>query len=126
MTITGVPNTYWEALAEAADRGQLYLNPEAAKACDAACDSYVARLIEHQERAADLAEADGWGEFSAGQQLREVFARKAVGGENNMVDVLQSHIDVVKEMQTVFRKFFVATEAVDEHSATDIGVQGTP
>ncbi|MGB7239948.1 MAG: hypothetical protein WBD41_28680 [Rhodococcus sp. (in: high G+C Gram-positive bacteria)] len=41
-----------------------------------------------------------------------------------MVDVLQSHIDVVEEMKVVFGKFFSATEAADAANATDIQAQG--
>jgi hypothetical protein len=41
-----------------------------------------------------------------------------------MVDVLQSHIDVVEEMKVVFGKFFAATEAADDANATDLQDQG--
>ncbi|WP_269455201.1 hypothetical protein [Rhodococcus sp. EPR-157] len=41
-----------------------------------------------------------------------------------MVDVLQSHIDVVEEMNVVFGKFFATTEAADDANATDLQSQG--
>ena len=78
----------------------------------------------HRNTALDLAHADGWGDFTSGQELRTIFREKAVGGENNMVDVLQGHIDVVEEMKVVFRKFFVATESVDGSNAADVRSQG--
>ena len=59
-----------------------------------------------------------------GLQLQDIFAKKAVGGENNMVDVLQSHIDVVEEMKVVFNKFFTSTNDVDEANAGGIQVEG--
>lgn len=120
----GEPATYWQALAVAADQGQLYLNPEAARACSAACDDYIKKLLDHQRNARELANTRGWGDFDSGLQLQDIFAKKAVGGENNMFDVLQSHIDVVKEMKVVFGKFFAATEAADEVNAADLQSQG--
>jgi hypothetical protein len=41
-----------------------------------------------------------------------------------MVDVLQSHIDVVEEMKAVFNKFFTATTDVDEANAGGINAEG--
>lgn len=120
----GEPATYWQALANAADQGQLYLNAEAAERCFSACDSYVQKLRKHQEKARILANISGWGDFDMGLQLRQIFAEKAVGGENNMVDVLQSHIDVVEEMKVVFCKFFTSTNAVDVANAGGIQAEG--
>ena len=117
-------STYWSALAAAADNGQLYLNPEAAMACSTACDEYLRKLKHHQRKATDLAAVSGWGDFDMGLQLQDIFAKKAVGGENNMVDVLQSHIDVVEEMKVVFNKFFTSTSDVDEANAGGIQVEG--
>lgn len=120
----GEPQTYWQALAQAADRGQLYLNSEAAQECARACENYIDRLKVHRNTALDLAKADGWGEFQSGRELRTILRQKAVGGENNMVDVLQSHIDVVEEMKVVFNKFFTATNAVDDANAAGIKAEG--
>lgn len=118
------PTTYWQALAMAADRGQLYLNPDAAQACYSACDTYILKLKEHQESARRLVYVSGWGDFDSGLQLQEIFASKAVAGENNMVDVLQSHIDVVEEIKVVFNRFFVATNAVDEDNSAGLHAEG--
>lgn len=120
----GQPATYWQALAAAADANQLYLNPEAAEACYEACDVYILKLKGHQESAERLAEVSGWGDFDMGRQLRDIFALKAFGGENNMFDVLQRHIDVVEEMKVVFGKFFVATNSVDADNAAGLRVDG--
>ena len=124
MGNSGEPVTYWQALAVAVDEGQLYLNPEAAKACDTACDEYILKLKAHQRTASRLGDITGWGDFDSGLQLQEIFAHKAVGGENNMVDVLQSHIAVVEEMKMVFNKFFVATNAIDEDNAAGLQAEG--
>ncbi|OLT33141.1 hypothetical protein C5142_23180 [Rhodococcus sp. BGS-1C] len=118
------PSTYWQSLADAADQGHLFLNEAAAKACSQACSAYIEKLIDHQETAQSLAYIDGFGDFNSGQELRDLFAAKAVGGEDNMVDVLQSHIDVVREMQVVFKKFFDGTNAGDEDNAAGIAAQG--
>lgn len=109
--------THWQSLAKAADEGQLFLNPEAAEACSKACTTFIARLREHQTAATFLTEVSGLGEFESGKLLRDRFSQKASGGENNLVDVLQSHIDVVERMRTVFDKFFDSTTHQDEVNA---------
>lgn len=118
------PVSYWKSLAVSADQGDLYLNPEAAEACSRACDNYIKQLQLHKASAADLANADGWGEFAMGQQFRQILRDKAVGGENNLVDVLESHVQVVREMQMVFNKFFTTAEAVDQDNASGLGQLG--
>lgn len=120
----GEPMTHWQSLAVAADEGELYLDEAAAEACSRSCDEYIDKLIAHQKTAKSLSNIVGWGEFKSGQQLREIYSQKAVGGANSMVDVLQSHIDVVIQMQAVFKKFFVDTGATDDGNAADLGSQG--
>ena len=124
MGSPGEPLTYWQSLAVAADQGQLFLNPEAAQACSSACDDYIKKLDVHKATAKGLAAADGWGDFDSGKQLRTIFREKAEGGDNNMVDVLDGHIQVVREMQIVFRKFFTATEAQDQANAAGLEQTG--
>ena len=118
MSNDGDSLTYWQSLAVAADEGDLYLNEEAARMCSASCDAYIDRLREHQFTAKELANVTGWGDFDMGKQIAQVFSQKAVGGENNMVDVLQGHIEVVCQMQAVFKKFFTDTVARDEETAS--------
>ncbi|OZC49107.1 hypothetical protein CH289_18205 [Rhodococcus sp. RS1C4] len=118
MSNDAEPLTYWQSLAEAADNGHLYLNHEAARACSSSCDAYIDRLREHQFTAKQLGDVTGWGDFDMGKQIAQVFSQKAVGGENNMVDVLQGHIEVVRQMQAVFKKFFTDTVARDEETAS--------
>ncbi|MGB2949896.1 hypothetical protein C5142_23075 [Rhodococcus sp. BGS-1C] len=125
MADSEAPLTYWQSLAVAADQGHLYLNPDAAAACSSACDTYLWKLRDSKARAVELAEIDGYGDFKSGQALRQIFADKAVGGEDNMVDVLQSHIDVVEQMQVVFNKFFTATDNVDDTNAANVRAQGS-
>ncbi|WP_230620826.1 MULTISPECIES: hypothetical protein [Nocardiaceae] len=102
----------------AADAGDLYLNQEAARACSASCDEYIKKLSDHQNAAKQLGDVTGWGDFDMGKQIAQVFSQKAVGGENNMVDVLEGHIEVVRQMQAVFKKFFTDTVARDEETAS--------
>lgn len=118
------PATQWQALAVAADDGQLFLDAEVAQACFSACDAYISRLRQHKKTARRLGNISGWGDFASGLQLRDILAARAVGGENNMVDVLQSHIDVVEDMKVVFAKFFVAYEGVDQNNAADLRAKG--
>lgn len=116
--------SFWQSMAVQAEKGNLYLSADVAKQCSESCTAYIKKLVLHQDKAEDLASIDGWGSFSSGQQLRELYARKAVGGENSMYDVLQSHIDVVTEMQAVFRKFFVDTTDADQGTSVDIASSG--
>jgi hypothetical protein len=117
-------SAYWTDLAVAADEGNLYLNPVAAQACDSVCSSYIDKLIGHQRLARDLADVEGFGSLPSGIALATRFSEKAAGGPNNLVDVLQSHIDVVMAMQAVFRKFFTDTQDTDEQNASGIATQG--
>ncbi|WP_037182280.1 hypothetical protein [Rhodococcoides fascians] len=118
MSVDGQPLTYWQSLAVAADNGDLYLNAEAARACSESCDAYIDRLRGHQSKATELSYVTGWGDFDMGKQIAQVFSQKAVGGENNMVDVLEGHIEVVRQMQAVFKKFFTDTVAREEETAS--------
>lgn len=124
MSETEPTQTRWQALAVAADNGQLYLNAEAAASCSAACDRYLRKLRDSKAKAVGLADIRGFGDFDSGKQLQTIYSQKAAGGPNNMVDVLQSHIEVVEEMKVVFGKFFAATQSVDGANAADVQAQG--
>ncbi|ORI21441.1 hypothetical protein [Rhodococcus sp. 1168] len=118
------PIEYWNGLATAADDGQLFLDPAAARHCNNACNDYLSILKENQALAEMQGNVEGMGTFDSGIALARKFSQKAVGGPNSLVDVLQSHIDVVTAMQAVFRKFFHAAEDVDQQNATSIGRKG--
>ncbi|QCB52936.1 hypothetical protein E5720_16190 [Rhodococcus sp. PAMC28707] len=118
------PIDYWNSLAIAADDGDLFLDPAAAQHCDKACTEYLSTLERNKTAAYRLENMEGMGPFESGIALARKFSQKAVGGPNNLVDVLQSHIDVVTAMQAVFRKFFVAAEDVDQQNAASIGQNG--
>ncbi|WP_072806442.1 hypothetical protein [Rhodococcoides yunnanense] len=124
MADPGEPLTYWQSLALAVDEGNLYLDSAVARACSNACDVYLAKLEVHRSKAKELANVRGLGEFDSGKDLRRIFSEKAVGGENNLVDVLQSHIDVVEKMKIVFQKLIVDTEGQDRENAAGLGLAG--
>ncbi|WP_245819958.1 hypothetical protein [Rhodococcoides yunnanense] len=84
------------------------------------------KLTAHNRSAEDLAVVKGLGSFDTGIALAKVFSEKAAGGANNLVDVLQSHIDVVMQMQAVFQKFFTTTDAVDQDNAAAITQANAP
>ncbi|MET4049540.1 MULTISPECIES: hypothetical protein [unclassified Rhodococcus (in: high G+C Gram-positive bacteria)] len=118
------PIEYWNSLATAADDGDLFLDPDAAQHCDKACTEYLSILETNKDLAFKLGNVKGMGTFDSGIALARKFSLKVVDGPNNLVDVLQSHIDVVTSMQAVFRKFFDAAEDVDQDNATSIGQNG--
>ncbi|WP_072806441.1 hypothetical protein [Rhodococcoides yunnanense] len=124
MTNFGEPLTYWQSLSLAVDHGDLYLDATVAQACSTACDEYLVKLRAHQSAAKMLGRVTGLGEFDSGKDLRRIFSEKAVGGENNLVDVLQSHIDVVEKMKIVFQKLIVDTEGQDRENAVGLGLAG--
>ncbi|WP_037143966.1 hypothetical protein [Rhodococcoides fascians] len=112
--------TYWQGLALAADSGQLYLDENTARECDQACQQYLYKLDIHKESASLLAKVDGYGDFEMGKQFAQFLSEKAVGGQNSMVGVIDSHIQVVKEMQAVFQKFFNHYTDTDADNASDV------
>ncbi|WP_072806939.1 hypothetical protein [Rhodococcoides yunnanense] len=120
------PTSFWAAMATEVDRGNLSLSPEAAAQCDAACTNFIAKLEAHRLNAGVLREVKGLGTFPSGIELAQKFSEKAAGGTNSLVDVLQSHIDVVMQMQAVFQKFFSATDTVDQDNAAAITQQNPP
>ena len=122
-----VSASYWQSLVLAADSGDLHLDADTARRCDAACEAFLARLDTHIKRAALLADADGYGygSFASGISLANAFASKAVGAENSLVEVLESHVQVVKEMQVVFRKFLVDYQDTEHNNSTAIGQAGS-
>ncbi len=120
----GSPIDYWNNLATAADEGNLFLDPAAAQHCDQACTEYLSTLESNKKLAHRLGSVKGMGTFDSGIALARKFSLKAVDGPNNLVDVLQGHIDIITAMQAVFRKFFDAAEDVDQQNATSIGQNG--
>ncbi|QCB52477.1 hypothetical protein E5720_11325 [Rhodococcus sp. PAMC28707] len=114
----------WQDLAAAADDGHLYLTADAARACDVACDKYLDLLKTCKNRAYELAHVKGMGDFESGRALARKCSLKAVGGDNNLVDVLDSHILVVESMHTVFRKYIVSTVATDGENASSFNIDG--
>ncbi len=120
----GSPLSYWGSLAAAADTGQLYLSLEFARECAAACDSHLAKLTDRQLDAKNLPRLSGYGDFTSGKHLAEILSDKMSGSGNSLVTVLHSHIDVVTEMQTLFAKFFTATQQIDDDSSADISQNG--
>lgn len=116
--------TYWQQLANAASEGSLHLAPDTAKLCDAACTQYLMKLEAHVRSAVRLADVTGLGDFESGKQLARIFSERAVGGPNNMVDVIDGHIRVVKDMQAVFRKFFTHYDETDGANASEIAQTG--
>jgi hypothetical protein len=111
--------TYWQSLAAAAESGQLYLDQDIARQCNDTCTTYLEKLDERRKEAVRLADVQGYGDFEMGKQFAQILSEKAVGGQNSMVGVIDSHIQVVKEMQAVFRKFFNHYTDIDADTASD-------
>ncbi len=112
--------TYWQNLAQAADAGQLFLDESVARACNESCVAYIERLHQHRKSAFGLAKVQVYGDFEMGKQFAQILSEKAVGGQNSMVGVIDSHIQVVKEMQAVFQKFFDQYSDTDAATASDV------
>nr|WP_296780942.1 hypothetical protein [Rhodococcus sp. (in: high G+C Gram-positive bacteria)] len=116
--------TYWSNLAAAADQGHLFLASEVARSCSLHCDGYLDKLRQRLEAVQAMPRAAGYGNFDSGTQLADFYSDRMSGGENSMAAVLQSHIDVVMEMQAVFNKFFTVTTDNDEANGADIVANG--
>ncbi|OZC58607.1 hypothetical protein CH289_01435 [Rhodococcus sp. RS1C4] len=96
------------------------MDADTARQCNQSCVNYLDRLDRHRATARQLGKIDGYGDFEMGKQFAQILSEKAVGGQNSMVGVIDSHIQVVKEMQAVFQKFFDQYSDTDTDNASDV------
>lgn len=116
----GITRTQWEQFGLEVDGGTFFLHPDVARGVLAACDEYRASLVESKRLARHLALVDGFGTLPSGQALRDKFSRKAVGGDDALVDVLASHITVIDEMRAFFTKCIESAQNQESENAASL------
>lgn len=85
-------------------QGEAFLvDPHLAETLRNACDALRAELQAQFIKAGELGTIDAFGTLRSGQALQTKFEGKAVGGQDALVDVLNSHIAVVEAMQAHFQ-----------------------
>ncbi|WP_072815726.1 hypothetical protein [Rhodococcus zopfii] len=107
------PATQFERLTHSAEAGRLFLEPDAATSCSAACDQFLVVLEELKRSTRDLLCKEACGHLSSAQTLGQKFDNKAIG-PGGFADVLQQHIDTVTRMKALFDaagKAYVETDA---------------
>ena len=111
------PITQFEQLTLNAESGQLFLEPDAAASCSAACDQFLVVLEELRANARDLLCKDAFGHLPSARALGQKFDDKATG-PGGLTEVLQQHIDVVTRMKNLFDaagKAYLDTDADTRH-----------
>ncbi len=111
----------WRGLAVQADSGQLQIPEGVALQCDKVCADYVLHLELMLEKTKWLVDTDAYGTLPSARLLGAKFKRLADGEEGSAASVIRQHIEVIELMRSVFRRYFVDTEAVDQSVGARIG-----
>ncbi|WP_415973231.1 hypothetical protein [Rhodococcus sp. 077-4] len=112
---------YWREMSAQAEAGLLEIPESVAAQCDAACADYIAHLEGMVQKTEFLVDLDAFGTLPSAQQLGRKFKRLADGEERSAAVVIRQHIEVIELMRSVFRRYFVETEAVDRSVGARIG-----
>lgn len=111
----------WRGLASQADSGELRIPEGVAIQCDQVCADYVLHLESMLEKTKWLVDLDAFGTLPSAQLLGKKFKRLADGEEGSAAVVIRQHIEVIELMRSVFRRYFVETEAIDQSVEARIG-----
>ena len=109
---------YWRNMSAQAEAGQLEIPEGVAAQCDAACAKYIEDMIDGLQYVIDVG---SFGNFESSKKLGEKFERITYSGDRSLRVVLGQHIEVVQLMRSVFRRYFVETEEVDQSVRVRIG-----
>lgn len=112
---------YWRDLSERAEAGLMEIPKEVAFKCDQVCADYIDHLGGMLAKTKFLVDLDAYGTLPSARLLGAKFKRLADGEEGSAAAALKQHIEVVELMRSVFRRYFVDTEAVDESVGARIG-----
>ncbi|MBF6145478.1 MULTISPECIES: hypothetical protein [Nocardia] len=92
----------WQQQAAAARAGELYLDDEAvARECLAACNKRIDDLEQTAKLVQQVENVSGFGDFDMARQLEDKFKTQASGTDNSIAEVLQDHMETVKNMREV-------------------------
>ncbi|MEV6258193.1 hypothetical protein AB0L97_33555 [Nocardia sp. NPDC051911] len=109
----------WRVLAGQARAGELYLDAEnAAYLCAKACDERLADLGRLLFSAQGAQNVSGFGDFTMAEGLAKKFLKQASGEPHSIDQVLQEHIETVKNMREVMAISFKRITGKDIENAT--------
>ncbi|WP_238325053.1 hypothetical protein [Rhodococcoides fascians] len=98
--------------------------PGVASQCDQVCAEYIDHLAGMLGKTKFLVDLDAFGTLPSAQQLGRKFKRLADGEERSAAVAIRQHIEVIELMRSVFRRYFVDTEEVDQSVGARVGEIG--
>ncbi|WP_181719178.1 hypothetical protein [Nocardia gipuzkoensis] len=111
----------WRRLADQARAGELYLDDElAALQCFSACDKRLTEINELRVFARNAQNVSGFGDFDMADKLVGKFLKQATGDPNSIDQIIQEHIETVKNMREVMAISFKRITGQDIENATQI------
>ncbi|MBM7243206.1 hypothetical protein HQO12_14665 [Rhodococcus fascians] len=120
----GVAMLRWQEFASNAESGQLQIPEGVAFQCDRVCAEYVLHLEKMLEKTKWLVDTRAFGTLPSAQMLGAKFKRLADGEERSAAVAIRQHIEVIELMRSVFRRYFVDTEEVDQSVGARVGEIG--
>ncbi|QNG19314.1 hypothetical protein G4H71_18510 [Rhodococcus triatomae] len=117
--------TQFQAMAAAAESGELRLSGDAAERCARACRDYIDGLDRLRRGADRLVRLESFGDLESAQQLGKKFFDLAVGSEGSFEDIVQKHIDTAMQMEDMFIKAGAAYRATEESNTQGLGAAGS-
>ena len=115
---------YWQVLSERAEAGLMEIPAGVASQCDQVCAEYIDHLAGMLGKTKFLVDLDAFGTLPSAQQLGRKFKRLADGEERSAAVAIRQHIEVIELMRSVFRRYFVDTEEVDQSVGARVGEIG--
>ncbi|MCZ4521304.1 hypothetical protein O4220_22545 [Rhodococcus ruber] len=115
---------YWQDLSERAEAGLMEIPADVASRCDQVCAEYIDHLAEMLGKTKFLVDLDAFGTLPSARMLGAKFKRLADGEQGSAAAVIRQHIEVIDLMRSVFRRYFVDTEEVDQSMGARIGEIG--
>ncbi|WP_406281643.1 hypothetical protein OH799_17380 [Nocardia sp. NBC_00881] len=113
--------TLWGRLASRARSEELYLDDEnAAYQCAKACDDRIADLQAIRRFTAVTQNVSGFGDFKMADNLIKKFLKQATGEDHSIDQVINEHIETVKNMREVMAISFKRITGRDIENAAQI------
>ena len=106
----------WQAVPGHADAGELRLEDGVAESCVRACDTFLIQLRHLKDNSQWMSTKSAYGILESAQTLGAKFEQKALG-KGGFRDVVDQHIEVVKQMRDLFEKAGKAYREADAAGA---------
>jgi hypothetical protein len=111
----------WRQLADKARAGELYLDDaNAAQLCANACDQRLDSLLKLLADARNAQNVSGFGDFVMAGDLVKKFSKQATGEDHSIDQVINEHIETVKNMREVMAISFKRITGQDIENAAQI------